>query len=128
MASVEGIRTLSKIAGSAILLGRYVVLAADGKYDHVGGAQGRADGVSAEGGAADTEVFPAASLEAGGVMKIEAGAAVTRGDQVASDTVGRVISHVSGAGNYILGEAMDAAGAAGEFIRVDLSKHQDGVT
>lgn len=128
MASVEGIRTLSKLAGSAILLGRFVALAADGKYDHVGGAQGRADGVSAEGGAADTEVFPMADLSAGGVMKIEAGAAVTRGDQAASDTVGRVITHVSGAGNYILGEAMDAAAGAGEFIRVQLSKCQDGLT
>lgn len=123
MAVSESTKNVSAIAGSAISLGRFVALAADGKYDHAG-AQGRADGVSAEGGAADGEVFPMALMQ--GLMKVEAGAAVSVGDQVASDATGRVIAHVDTAGNYILGEARSAAGAAGEFIEVLLSKHQDG--
>jgi len=125
MATFQRLGTLSVRAGSAISLGRFVVLASDGKYDHVAGAQARADGVSAQAAAADEDCFAMQPLD-GSIMKIEAGAAITRGAQIASDNVGRVIAHVSTAGNYILGEALDAAGAAGEFIRVLVSKCQDG--
>lgn len=124
MAVYESIKTVTVTAGSDILLCRFVALAADGKYDHVGTAQVRADGVSAEGGAADGETFPMALMQ--GLMKVEAGAAVSVGAQVASDDEGRAIAHVDTAGNYILGEARSAASDAGEFIEVLLSKHQDG--
>jgi hypothetical protein len=125
MATYQSCKTVSVLAGSAVTIYRFVALAADGKYDHVGSAQGRADGVAAEGVAAEDDVFPMAVPD-GAIVKVEAGAAVTRGAQVASDDVGRVIAHVTTAGNYILGTALDAAGAAGEVIRVQFSVHQDG--
>jgi hypothetical protein len=59
-------------------------------------------------------------------MKVEAGAATTVGAQAASDASGRVLDHVSPAGLHILGMIMDAAGAAGEIIRVQLYRGQDG--
>lgn len=128
MATYQQVKTLSVIAGSAVSLYRFVLLAADGKYDHVGSAQGRASGVAAQAAAADGDVF-AMAMPNGAIVKVEAGAAVSQGAQVASDTSGRAIAHVSAAGNYILGEALDAAGAAGEIIRVQLNApHQDGVT
>jgi hypothetical protein len=125
MATYQSCKTVSVLAGSAVTIHRFVALAADGKYDHVASAQGRADGVAAEGVAAEDDVFPMAVPD-GAIVKVEAGAAVTRGAQVASDNVGRVIDHVTTAGNYILGTALDAASAAGEVIRVQFSVHQDG--
>ena len=126
MATSQGSRNLSVVAGSAVTIYRFVALAADGKYDHVGSAQGRADGVAAEGVAADGDVFPMA-MPNGAIVKVEAGAATTRGAQVASDNVGRAIDHVTTAGNYILGTFLDAAGAAGEIVRVQFTgPHQDG--
>lgn len=127
MATHQGLNPLSVIAGSAITLYRFVALAADGQYDHVAGAQGRADGVACQAQATAGKAFAMQPLD-GRVMKVEAGAAVTRGAQVASDASGRAIAHVTGAGNYILGVAMDAASAAGEIIRVQMAQHQDGLT
>lgn len=126
MATSQQVKTLSVLAGTAITRYRFVALAADGSYDHVGTAQTRADGVSADAQATVGAAFPMA-MPNGGIVKVEAGAAVTRGDQVASDNVGRVITHVDTAGNYILGTALDAAGGAGEVIRVQFTgPHQDG--
>jgi hypothetical protein len=125
MATFQRLGTVSVIAGSAVSLYRFVALAADGKFDHVGSAQGRADGVAAQAAAADGDAFAMQPLD-GSIMKVEAGAPVTRGAQIASDNVGRVIDHVTTAGNHILGVALDAAGAAGEIIRVQVYRGQDG--
>ena len=80
-------------------------------------AQGRADGVSQETQATVGDTVPMQPMD-GGVVKLEAGAAVTRGSLIASDTVGRVIDHVAAVDNHALGKALDAAAAAGEIIRV----------
>lgn len=125
MATYQKACTINVEAGTAVTIYRFVALAADGQYDHVGTAQSRADGVCAESQATVGAIFPMA-IPNGAVVKVEAGAAVTRGAQVASDNVGRVIDHVTTAGNYILGTALDAADAAGEIIRVQFSVHQDG--
>lgn len=128
MASSDAQKNITVTAGSAVTEGRFVVLAADGKYDHVSGAQGRASGVAAETVAAEDDVFAMAKAD-GAIVKVEAGAAVSVGAQVASDTSGRAITHVSAAGNYILGEALEAAGSAGDIIRVQLlAPHQDGAS
>lgn len=127
MATHQSSSPISVTAGSAVSLYRFVVLAADGKYDHVGSAQGRADGVSCQAAAADGDAFAMQRLD-GSIVKVEAGAAVTRGAQLGSDTSGRAIAHVSAAGNYILGVTLQAASAAGEIIEVQVSQHQDGAT
>lgn len=127
MATYQAVKTVSRIAGSAITIYRFVVLAADSKYDHVAGAQGRADGISAEGVAADGDVFPMVVPD-GTIVKVEAGAATTLGAYVASDASGRAIDAVSGAGNFRLGRMMKAAGAAGEIIEIQFMVDEDQVT
>lgn len=52
----------------------------------------------------------------GGVVKVVAGAAVTRGVDVQSDTTGRAIAALTG--DYSQGTALEAAGAANEIIAV----------
>ena len=76
------------------------------------------DGAAADGVLQDK---PAAAgraglLQIGGRTKVEAGAAVTNGAQVASDSVGRVVPAASG--DVILGRALNAASAAGEVIAI----------
>ncbi len=125
MSTYQGVVTVSRIAGSAISPYRFVVLAAgDSKYDHVAGAQGDLDGISAEGGVGDGDVFPMV-IPNGAIVKVEAGAAVSVGDTVASDASGRAITAVSGAGNFTGGKALTAAGAAGELIEIQFIKDRD---
>jgi hypothetical protein len=57
-----------------------------------------------------------------GVSLAEAGAAVTKGSRVKTDSVGRVIDVVAGAGlQNSVGIALAAAGAAGDWIPVLLT-------
>lgn len=58
----------------------------------------------------------AVAVQVGGIAKIEAGAAVTAGDKVMTDTVGRAITHTGT--NNVLGLALETAGNAGERISV----------
>jgi len=116
-------------AGEAIPIYRFMQLQADGFYDVADDAQGVAQGVSAE--AISSAEFTAGRTAIAmqlpmGIVKVEAGAAVTRGGAVATDTVGRVIDHTTTAGNYILGWALESASAAGEIIAVQMCVHQDG--
>ena len=117
MATAEGIQTISVTAGAAVRLYRFVQLQSDGKYDEVGSAQGRADGVAAE-ATVDGDGDRIAMALMHGRMKLEAGAAVSVGDVVASDDQGRAIAAVASAGNFTLGVAESAASAAGEIIEV----------
>lgn len=123
MVTYDGIKTVSVIAGADVSIYRFVQLQTDGKFDHVGAAQGRADGIAAE-GAADTEEFPMV-IPNGAIAKVVCGGDVTVGAQVASDNAGKCIAHVTTAGNYILGVALDAGGD-GDVIRILFSVHQDG--
>ena len=52
-----------------------------------------------------------------GITKAVAGAAITLGDEVISDAAGKVIS-TSGAGDRIIGHALEAAAADGDVISV----------
>lgn len=56
-----------------------------------------------------------AGVSTHGLILVEAGAPVARGAQVQSDGTGRAITLAAGVVN---GRAVDAASAAGEFIRV----------
>ena len=125
MTTYQSARTVSRIAGSAISPYRFVVFASgDSKYDHVAVAQAEMDGISAEGGVGDTEVFPMIVPD-GCICQVEAGAAVSVGDVIGSDNQGRAITAVSGAGNYTAGKALTAAGAAGEIIEIQFWKDRD---
>lgn len=117
--------TVTVIAGEAIPIYRFMQLQSDGKYDVADDAQGPVHGVSAEAAGADLDAVAMALPM--GIMKVEAGGNVTQGAAVASDTSGRAIDHVSGAGNTIAGYALDG-GAVGEIIRVQLMVMQDGAT
>lgn len=58
----------------------------------------------------------AVPVQVGGIAKIEAGAAITAGDKVMTDTAGRAITHTGT--NNVLGVAMEAASGAGDRISV----------
>ncbi len=126
MTTYQAVKTITVEAGTAVTRFRFVVRAADGQYDH-SGATAEADGVAADDAAAAGDALPIALMN-GAVMKVEAGAAVAALATVGSDASGRAITHVSGAGNFRLGKALDAASAAGEIIRVQLHKELDEVT
>lgn len=61
----------------------------------------------------------AASVALNGVTKVKAGGTVTAGGLVASDSTGRAVDVVSG--DYILGEALEAATAANQIISIVLN-------
>lgn len=125
MATYQGVQTVSRTAGSAISIYRFVAFASgDSKYDHVGSTDGRMDGISAEGVAADGDVFPMI-LPNGAICKVEAGALVAVGATVASDNAGRAITATSGAGNWTAGIALTAAAAAGEIIEIQFIQDRD---
>jgi Uncharacterized conserved protein (DUF2190) len=58
-----------------------------------------------------------------GIAWVEAGAAITRGAPITSDSVGRAVTAVPGAGvnNRLIGFADEAATAAGDVIRFTLA-------
>lgn len=57
-------------------------------------------------------------LNSPGTVKVQAGAAVTRGAEVTCDATGRAIDVVGTTGTKVIGIALEAAGAAGVFIEV----------
>ena len=123
MSTHNQLNGVTLVAGSAIVRNRFVTVAADGKLDYTGATSVPADGVSCEDAAADLDAMTMALMS--GIAIVECGAAVTRGLQVMSDSAGRAIDLVAGAGTYIQGRALDAGGAAGVKIRVLLGVHQD---
>jgi hypothetical protein len=128
MSTYQAVKTINAVAGSAVTIYRFVVrdAAGDGKYDHVSGADERMDGIAAESVPTDEDVFPMV-IPNGTIVKVEAGAAVTAGDTVASDNVGRVITASTGVGNYTAGIAQTAAGGAGEIIEIQFIQDLDQV-
>ncbi len=122
MSTHNQLNGVTLIAGSTVVRHRFVVTAADGKVDYVTANTVAADGVSAE-DAIDEGALTVALMS--GIAIVECGAAVTRGTQVMSDSTGRAIDLVGGAGRYINGRALDTGGAAGVKIRVLLDLHQD---
>lgn len=76
------------------------------------GAGARARGVANAG----YDIGEQAGVNTRGDLLVEAGAAITAGAEVESDASGRVITRTSG---VLVGVAVDAAAAAGDFIRID---------
>ena len=67
---------------------------------------------------ANYDIGEQAGLDTHGIVVVESGAAVTLAAEVQTDASGRAIDKAAGIG---LGRALDAATAAGEFIRVKLA-------
>lgn len=67
---------------------------------------------------ASYDIGEQAGLDFAGVVVVEAGAAVAADAAVQTDASGRAITLAAGVS---LGRAIDAAGAAGDFIRVKLA-------
>ena len=89
--------------------------------DSAGRAVQAGAGVAVIGVAQDNnadEIDKAVAYMADGLSKVEAGAAVTAGVEVASDASGRAIAAVSG--NRVAGIARLAAAGAGTIITVEL--------
>jgi alanine dehydrogenase len=96
---------------------RFIKLAADGKVDHAGAAQGRVDGIAAETVAADGDVLPMV-LPMGSIAKVEVGSGgVTAGGLVATDASGKAIAVGASNGDQAWGVALDA-GAEGDIVRI----------
>lgn len=124
MAVAELIQPLTMTAGAVVRLYRFVQVQSDGKLDEVGVAQARADGVAAEAAAADGDTFLMAQMT--GRMKVELGATVAAGAEVASDDEGRAITKVAAAGNFRLGVCL-VGGDVGEIGEILLqSPSEDG--
>ncbi len=109
-------RILSAVASGALAIYRFVIYNADAEVEYPS-AQGPVSGVTQEAVDAQGKVFPMA-LQDGALVKVEAGAVVAKGADVASDATGRAITAAAGVGNQILGKALEAAGAAGDIITI----------
>lgn len=90
----------------------FVSLASDGQIDPTG------DGANAEGVLQNAPAWAgaAATVAIEGVSQVIAGAAITRGASIASDSSGK--AKTAATGNRVLGKALDAAAADGDIIRV----------
>jgi hypothetical protein len=64
-----------------------------------------------------------AQVQIAGIAKCQAGAAIAKGDFVKTDATGRVITQTAEAAGtqvFVLGQALEAAGAAGDMIAVHI--------
>ena len=109
-------QAVTSTAGAALTIYRYVTLQTDGKYD-LSGAGDLIDGICGMTVAADLDVFPRV-IPNGATCKIEAGAAITVGDELESDATGRAITHTSGLAEGVGGKCLTAAAAAGDIIEI----------
>lgn len=128
MSTYEGVKTLSGEAGSSVTIYRVITHASDGQMDHVADATVKPVGVAAE---TVTTVGQALAFAVpnGAIVKMEASAAIAVGAslEAAGDGTGRVLTHTSGVGDYIVGTARTAAAAAGDIIEVFFTVDLDQV-
>lgn len=128
MATYEAVRTVTLPIGAAVTRYRAAILNASGVAANPAAAGDDVqyiivedvDAATYDSGNGQTEVT-AVDIQAGGVAKIEAAEAIAVGAPVRANADGRAADTLA-AGNTIIGVAMDAASAAGQIIRVKLSK------
>ena len=100
---------------------RFVTLIPAGTVQHVSANGNDSFGISLEKSAnGENHAIPVATFD-GGICEVESGAAITARGSIMSVGQGRAIT-ATGATARVLGVALDTAGAAGEFIRVQLTK------
>ncbi len=127
MGGFENLRTVTMPVGAAIAQAIFVVVDAAGEIVAAGnGAQ--AIGVTLEGVTAQEftdgkAVVSIAMITAGGKSRVKAAAAaITRGDNVASDAAGNMVTAATG--DAVLGIALEASAAATqELITTLLGKN-----
>lgn len=118
MAFSQSTRHIDGVAGENLTIYRY------GKYESVEGEIDQADtiGELPDGVVQETVLSGAEvglAIFDGGVAKVEAGAAVALDAEVMTDASGRAITFAAATGTrYIIGKALQAAGAAGEIIAI----------
>lgn len=112
----EAASAITLTAGAAIAQRRLVKVTTAGEVIQSAAESDDSVGVSLEAAAAQGDVIPVAKLD-GSKVEVEAGAGITAGAALESDSVGRVITH-GGTAARIVGYALEAAGGAGEFITV----------
>jgi hypothetical protein len=107
--------TLSLIAGADLSARqwRFVKANSSGKVVSCDSTGEQAIGVNCGNPDAADKACP---VQVGGIAKVDAGAAITAGDKVMTDTVGRAIAHTGT--NNVLGVALETASNAGERISV----------
>jgi hypothetical protein len=97
---------------------RFMVLNTSQQVTYVSSAGGNAQFVLLNKPSAAGDAAELRCIGSGGIQKMVAGAATTAGALIQSDAVGRAID--AGSSDYALGFGIDAAGAAGDVIRVVL--------
>lgn len=116
MGTQQTVRLISVVASGALAARRMVDFDSSGDvaYPSAGSV---AAGVLQEAADAADKVISAA-LPDGAIVKVEAGAAVALGADVMSNATGQAITAT--ATNTIMGKALQAAGALGDIIEVQL--------
>ena len=104
---------ISLTAGATVSRGRYVKLSS-GKVIHATASSDNVIGVSASDGTADSAIL--VNLY-GGLLEVEASAAIAVDALITATTAGKAVSTTSAAAR-ILGTALTACSADGEFITV----------
>ncbi|MBL4904284.1 MAG: DUF2190 family protein [Desulfocapsa sp.] len=115
--SYESNRTITLLphVANVILKNRFVSIGTGGLVDE-STAAADAVGVSREQSDADNSIAIPVTLLDGGKVEVEAGAAVTIGVRVMSDSTGRAIT-ATGATARVLGIAI-SGGATGDFLTI----------
>lgn len=117
MAAKDNVRNVTLVSAEALTRGRYISIDSAGLAAEAGAAVA-ADGIAGStvliGRDVDVELLD------GSITDVEAGAAVSRGDEIATNATGQGVTAV--ATNPVNGVALEAAGAAGEIIRVMSSR------
>lgn len=121
MAIEEQLRSISREASADLSALQYFLMTIDSS----GQVAATADGAAADGVLQDKPdaAGQAGTLGISGVTKVVAGAAVTAGDDIASDSTGRGI--LATTGDVIAGKALSDASGAGFIFSMLLSQQKE---
>lgn len=125
MAIEEAVRQVTRIAGSAVTIYRFITLASDGEVDHVAAAGAMPDGVAMEGASAQGKSL-AMALPDGATVKVEAGGTFAKGDYVESNGSGQAIAFPGTVGHISCGKALEA-GASGQIVAIQFFNAKSNV-
>ena len=116
MATVQNEQIISLTAGEDLSAKQYYLATISTGADNTASLAG--DGNKAFVILNEPSTGQAASLAIGGVTKVVAGAAFTRGDKLASNGSGKAITAVAGGTKHVVLFALESAGAENDVVRV----------
>ena len=116
MATVQNEQIISLTAGEALSAKQYYLATISTGADNTASLAG--DGNKAFVILNEPSTGQAVSLAIGGVTKVVAGAAFTRGDKLASNGSGKAITAVAGGTKHVVLFALESAGAENDVVRV----------